>query len=237
MVDEGHTLVAAVLVSASKADERIFAPKKELDPRTLSKISASLQGFIALGRGTLMGAKGAIVVPSSLHAEREGHAPIVAVLLSSANSRLEYPIDGGRNRRRSRLGDHDRGVQSLIARPSGGKGRPTFKERPPVLPLPGGKRPPQPGPYDFAISRGALGLLERPRERDAAPPIEQRPRCAPLSPDGRANLGRRNLIPLAGQPQDQIPISLHRSCKGTLAGRDAADLRRRHLGEYKIVVF
>jgi hypothetical protein len=31
-----------------------------------------------------MGRKGAFVVPSSLHAEREGHAPVVAVLLASA---------------------------------------------------------------------------------------------------------------------------------------------------------
>jgi hypothetical protein len=31
-----------------------------------------------------MGAKGAIVVPCHLHAERQGHAPVVAVLLASA---------------------------------------------------------------------------------------------------------------------------------------------------------
>jgi hypothetical protein len=36
-----------------------------------------------------MGAKGAIVVPSYLHAWREGHAPVVAVLRSSAKRRRQ----------------------------------------------------------------------------------------------------------------------------------------------------
>jgi hypothetical protein len=60
-----------------------------MDPRTPERDFIRFAGIYRFGRGTLMGAKRAIVVPSYLHAEREGHAPVVAVLVQSGKKQQE----------------------------------------------------------------------------------------------------------------------------------------------------
>jgi hypothetical protein len=75
-------------VTQGLSQSRRSSPPKELDPAPWARFPAALQGFIALGKGTVIGRKSAIVVPSDLHAEREGHAPVVAVLLASPKGAL-----------------------------------------------------------------------------------------------------------------------------------------------------
>jgi hypothetical protein len=58
-----------------------------LTPHPRARFQPLLQGFIAW-EGTLMGGEGGDrPSPSWLHAEREGHAPVVAVLRASAKGR------------------------------------------------------------------------------------------------------------------------------------------------------
>jgi|SRR5215218_7993679 len=67
---------------AEKADERIFAPRG-MRPCTLSKISGRFAGIYCFREGHGNGGERGRSSSPHLHAEREGHAPVVPVLLAA----------------------------------------------------------------------------------------------------------------------------------------------------------
>jgi hypothetical protein len=63
--DPERGVVGSVLSEAAEPMSQMSAspPPKELDPRTLSKMSADLQGFLASGGDANGGERGAVAIP------------------------------------------------------------------------------------------------------------------------------------------------------------------------------